>query len=80
MGKSRGMPDLGVLWYLPGKKRPFASTTQATSYLIEVLAEDDWTWDRIAKSVPYDPDARAVAERFVVEGYGDRLARDFLAL
>lgn len=80
MGKPKWTPDLGVQWLLPDRKRPFMSTTRATLYLIEVLAEEDWTWSRIANGVPYDPDARAVAEQFIAEGYGERLARDFLSL
>lgn len=77
--------SLGVDWMLPKKaggyyKQPFASTTQASSDLIEMLAEDGSTWADLVERIRYDPEARGVAQRFVDEGYGSVAARDFLNL
>jgi hypothetical protein len=90
-GRGRGRRDgLGVDWYLPARgwaptamkadfrARPFASTTVASSDLITLLARDGMTWRQIAEKILYDPDAKAIAVRFVEEGYGDVPALSFV--
>ena len=69
----------GVDWFLPGRKRRFATTTPASAFLIEVLAEDGLTWSQIAQQVLYDPDAKAVAEHFTAAGYDQTPAHTMLA-
>ena len=63
--------DLGVQWYLPGRKRPFASTTVATGALIVLFAEQGFTFAQAHEQINYDAEAKAVLARFVDEGYGD---------
>lgn len=76
--------SLGVDWFLPGQKRRFATTTVASSNLIVYIAESGdmrgpgLTWRQVAAQINYDPEAKAVAERFVAEGYGDHSARDMV--
>ena len=74
-GRRRATTD-GVAWHLPNPKvpgtfsaRPFAYTTPATAFLIEVLAEDGLTWSEIAKVCIYDHDARHVALGFIAAGH-----------
>ncbi|MFS0885107.1 hypothetical protein [Aeromicrobium sp. 179-A 4D2 NHS] len=75
MAKTR-TPSLGVDWHLPSKKfgfqrRPFTSTTKASSDLIVLLAARGLTWSQLSEQILWDPEAKAVADRFVTEGYGD---------
>lgn len=75
MAKTR-TPSLGVDWHLPCKRlgfkrRRFASTTRATGDLIVLLAGRGLTWSQVSSAINFDPDAKAVADRFVTEGFGD---------
>lgn len=73
-------PSLGVDWHLPAKngkgyaKRRFATTTKASSDLIEMLAEDGLTWDQMAEQILFDPEAKAVAQGFIDAGHGQTKA------
>lgn len=79
---------LGVDWYLPGYKRPFATTTPATNDLVVAIAyhypflpvcdcaKDDGVFR-------YEPDARALMDCFIQAGYGHYalsyvLSKDFM--
>lgn len=68
---SRRAQSLGVDWFLPGRKRRFATTTVASSDLIVLLASEGRTWAEIVDGILFDDEAKAVAQRFVSEGYGD---------
>lgn len=70
--------DLGVRWYLPGKKRHFMSTTKAESDLIELLAGDGYTWRQMYDAINYGEAEKAVCTAFIDAGYGDRLVSDFV--
>lgn len=61
--------DLGVDWYLPGKKRRFATTTKSTSDIIELLGETR-TIAEIKRDLLYDSEGTAVLQRLCDEGYG----------
>lgn len=74
--KSHIMPkrknnDLGVQWTMPGKKRPFTTTTVATSDLIVLMAEDGHTVDSAHDAINYDEEAKAVLVKFSEAGYGN---------
>lgn len=71
--------SLGVDWHLPGRKRPFATTTKATSDLVVLLAGDGHTVDSAHAAVNYDPDARAVLEALSAAGHGDRPLAELVA-
>ena len=71
-----GSRSLGVDWHLPDprtgayRRRSFASTTVASSNLVRALAREGLTWAEVVDAILYDSEARAVAERFVAEGFG----------
>lgn len=72
-----------VDWHLPHKKggyykRPFARSTQATSGLIVILGEDGLTWEEAVEIILFDDEAKAIVQRFIDEGYGNRLVREFV--
>ncbi|MFE6967084.1 hypothetical protein ACFVAJ_18370 [Agromyces sp. NPDC057679] len=69
MAASRKSPG-DVHWTLPGKKRPFAYSTRATSDLVSVLAGDGHTVDSAAQAVNYDPEAKAILHTMSGAGYG----------
>lgn len=62
--------SLGVDWHLPHQKRPFASTTQATSDLIRFLAGGGLTVAEARDVILFDEEGRAVLARLADEGYG----------
>jgi hypothetical protein len=70
--------DLGVDWVLPGRKRPFASTTQATSDLIVFLAEDGATFGEVLQAINFDAEASAVVRYFCDHGYADVPANTYV--
>jgi hypothetical protein len=68
--------SLGVDWHLPARRggfaaRRFATTTRATSDLIEVLAGDGHTVQSAHDAILYDDDAKAVLARFIDAGHAD---------
>lgn len=63
---------LGVLWYLPGKKRSIGTTTVATSDLIELLSEGGETISEVFDSINYDPEGKAILKKYIDAGYGNR--------
>lgn len=82
MAARRNRPySLGVDWHLPDgwggfRNRPFATTTKATSDLIEALAADGHTVHSARAEIRFDPEAEAVLDGFINAGFGrERLAR-----
>lgn len=67
---SRRQPSLGVDWFLPGKKRRFATSTKATSDLIVLVAEDGHTVSESIGAIHFDPEARDILRTFEAAGYG----------
>jgi 8-oxo-dGTP pyrophosphatase MutT (NUDIX family)/2'-5' RNA ligase/mRNA-degrading endonuclease RelE of RelBE toxin-antitoxin system len=61
--------SLGVDWFMPGKKRPFATSTRATSDLIVALGEDGHTVQSAHDAILYDPEGKAILAAFIAEGY-----------
>jgi len=51
-------------------KRRFATTTVASADLIRTFAEEGLTWVEVYDKIIYDDEAKAIADRFVAEGYG----------
>lgn len=69
--------SLGVDWHLPDgrgsfRARRFATTTRATSDLIEALAADGHTVASARDAVNFDPDAKAVLATIAEAGFGDQ--------
>lgn len=67
----RGMTSLGVDWFLPGKKRRFATSTQATSLLIVLASGEGRTVTQARQWINYDDEARDILRAFEDAGYGD---------
>ena len=68
--KSKG----DVHWTLPGKKKPVAYSTKATSDLIVVLAQEHSTIQQVHDAINYDVDAKAVLQKYIDAGYGQEIA------
>lgn len=71
--------SLGVDWFLPGKKRRFATSTQATSLLIVLAAGEDRTVTQAREWINYDDEARDILRAFEDAGYGDTLLRTLVS-
>lgn len=67
----RRITGLGVDWYLPGKNRRFATSTKATSDLIELAAREGHTVTSAIEWINYDDDAKEILRHFEQRGYGD---------
>lgn len=79
----RGIGSLGVDWNLPDgcggyMARRFATTTRATSDLIELLAGDGHTVQSAHDAVRYDNDAKAVLRAFIDAGFGRELLAQYV--
>lgn len=68
--KSRGKSSLGVLWTLPGYKKPFASTTQADSDFFSIVKNFRWS-DLYREFAYFSPEQRTIVDTFIEKGYGD---------
>ena len=68
--------SLGVDWYLPNRKRPFTSTTVATSDLLSDLAGAGLTFNEARRAVLWDADAHVVLDAFIAAGHGPALMTD----
>ena len=66
-----------VHWHIPGKKKPIAYSTKATSDLIGLLAEDFETIQDVYDAVMYDQEAKAVLQKYIDLGYGNEVAREW---
>lgn len=63
--------SLGVDWFLPGKKRRFATSTVATSLLIVIASDEGCTVTQAREWINYDDEARGILRAFEAAGYGD---------
>lgn len=68
---ARSSSSLGVDWFLPGKKRRFATSTMATSTLIVLAASEGHTVTSAREWINYDDEAREILRHFEEAGYGD---------
>ena len=76
--------SLGVDWHLPAlgggyQGRRFATTTKATSDLIELLAEEGHTVQSARDAVRFDNEAEDVLDGFIGAGFGRHLLGEFVA-
>lgn len=69
--KIRG--DVG--WYVPGRKKPIAYSSRATSDLIVALADDGSTIREIYENINFDEDAKDIMQKYVKLGFGDIVAK-----
>lgn len=66
-----------VQWTIPGKKRPIAYSTKATSDLIVLLSKEHKTIREVQAAINYDQDAKRVLQQYIDAGYGEQIAQDF---
>lgn len=77
----RRRASLGVDWYLPGSKpnsRPIGETTQASSDLAGLLAEDGHTVRSAIAAIRWDDELKAVLTVLAEHGYADRPLADLV--
>ena len=60
-----------VQWYIPGKKRPIADSTVATSDLVVLLVKEGGTIAEVQRKINFDAEAKAVLQAYIDRGYGD---------
>lgn len=71
------MDDLGVLWFIPNRKRPVASTTVADSMVMENLVESGYdSFNKILTAMTdgtfiLQPDIVTLCQEMIYRGYGD---------
>lgn len=77
--KKADWPVHDVEWHVPGKKKPIAYSSKATSDLIEALAEENpsATIREIFGKVNYDVEAKKVLQQYMDAGYGDQVASEW---
>ncbi len=64
----RKMPPGDVAWSMPGKKRPFAYSTVATSDLIKVLYDEYGDLRDVYVNIRYDQDAKRIVKTYIENG------------
>ena len=77
MARKNCDPKGDVHWRVPGRKRPIAYSTKATSDYIVSLAENGGTIREIQSQVTYSPEAIEVLQKYIDLGYGDVVAREW---
>lgn len=63
---------------MPGAKRRFATSTKATSDLIELIAEYNLSVTESVKRIIFDNEARDILRAFEAKGYGEHRLSDVL--
>lgn len=68
--------NLGVQWYLPSKKKPFATSTTATKDLVDILSHEDKTRtiEDVYNLINYDLEAKDILKTYIDKGYGNEIA------
>jgi hypothetical protein len=73
MAKSKG----DIHWMVPGKKKPIAYSTKATSDLIVILSETNKTIADVYSAINYDQDATGILQKYIDLGYGNEIAKEW---
>lgn len=66
-----------VYWRVPGRKRPVAYSTRATSDLIVGYSEEGHTFASARVEIRWDQEAHTVLDTFIGLGHGDQPMRTF---
>ena len=72
----KGWYSANVHWHCPGRKKPIAYSTVATSILIVELAKDGGTVKELRDSINYDVEARKVLDEYIKRGFGGWIAKE----
>lgn len=70
MARRRGKSK-GIDWHLPGKKKPFASSTVAARDLIVAMSGEYDAVYQIYNAIEYDMEAKEILRNYIEAGYGD---------
>lgn len=70
-----------VEWTIPNRKTPIAYSTQATSFGIEVMADENptATISELKDLIHYDVEAKKVLQQYIDAGYGDQIANEWFS-
>lgn len=75
MPKAKNKGD--VHWFVPNKKKPIAYSTLATKHIIGLLSEELNTIQDVYDAILYDPEAKAILQKYIDLGYGNETAREW---
>lgn len=73
----KGWNSGDVHWIVPGKKKPIAYSTTATSDLIVLLSKEYKTIKEVQAAINFDQEAKDVLQKYIDAGYGEQIAQDF---
>lgn len=72
----KGWLSADVHWHCPGRKKPIAYSTVATSVLIVALSKDGDTVKELREKIVYDREAQKVLDEYIKRGFGDWIAKE----
>ena len=72
----KGWYSADVHWHCPGRKKPIAYSTVATSVLIVALSKDGDTVKELREKIVYDREAQKVLDEYIKRGFGDWIAKE----
>lgn len=75
MAKAKNKGD--VHWFVPNKKKPIAYSTLAVKHIIGLLSEELNTIQDVYDAILYDPEAKAILQKYIDLGYGNETAREW---
>lgn len=70
MSRKRADKGGGVMWYIPGRKRPIAYSTKAISDFIVVIGEGK-TIQETYDAIYYMHEAKNILKIYIDKGYGE---------
>lgn len=75
----KGWYSADIDWNIPGRKRPIAYSTVATSLSIVEMAKDGGTVKELRDKMIYDREAQMVLDEYIKRGFGDMMAQEFFS-
>lgn len=73
----KGWHSADVYWYCPGRKRPIAYSTMATSGIIRDLSRDGCTISELRKKILFGEEIQTVLDEYIKRGFGDLVAKEY---
>lgn len=79
MGKTKKRLNLDAQWYLPKRKKAFATSTKATKDLVDILSHEDKTRtiEDVYNLINYDEEAKEILKTYIDKGYGNEIASEW---
>lgn len=69
----KGWTCTDVKWFIQGRKKPIAFSSESTMRTILVLGEKDCTFEELYKKINYDIEAKKVIQEYIKKGYGKEI-------